>query len=83
VDRLANRKGNVGYGASLLKVFFPYLVWNTVFDNARVVAEMGRRPRPFSDYSFPLLKFSRENHFSYRYQDWPVVEGKPAGGPGG
>ncbi|MGH9554897.1 MAG: SDR family oxidoreductase, partial [Terriglobales bacterium] len=81
VNRLASRKGSVGYGASLLKVFFPYLVWNTVFDNTRVAAEMGHKPRPFSDYSFPLLKFSRENHFSYRYQDWPVVEGKPAGGP--
>ncbi len=81
VNRLASRKGNVGYGASLLKVFFPYLVWNTVFDNQRVIAEMGRQPRPFSEYSFPLLKFSRENHFAYRYQDWPVAEGRPAGGP--
>jgi len=85
VNSLANRKGSVGYGASLLKVFFPYLVWNTVFDNTRVVAEMGRPPRPFSEYSFPLLRFSRENHFTYRYQDWPVseaiAEARPAGGP--
>ncbi len=81
VDRLAKRKGKVGYGASLLKVFFPYLVWNTVFDNTRVAAEMGSKPRPFSDYSFPLLTFSRENHFTYRYQDWPVAEGRPGGGP--
>jgi thioester reductase-like protein len=81
VNLLASRKGSVGYGASLLKVFFPYLVWNTVFDNTRVAAELGRRPRPFSEYSLPLLQFSRENHFSYRYQDWPAVDGKPAGGP--
>lgn len=76
VERLARRRGNLGYGASLMKVFLPYLVWNTVFDNSRAVREMGREPAPFSQYSYSLLKFSRDNHFSYRYQDWPA----PAGG---
>jgi thioester reductase-like protein len=76
VEWLSNRKGNVGYGASLLKVFFPYLVWNTVFDNTRVVAELGRRPAPFSEYSYPLLKFSRDTRFTYPYREWP----SPAGG---
>ena len=57
--------------ASLLKVFLPYLVWNTVFDNRRVVAEMGRAPRRFSNYCFPLLRFARENHFRYPYRAWP------------
>ncbi len=33
VNLLASRKGALGKGASLLKVFMPYLVWNTVFDN--------------------------------------------------
>jgi len=54
-----------------LKVFLPYLVWNTVFDNSRVAAEMGRRPAPFSQYCFPLLRFSRENNFTYNYRPWP------------
>ena len=36
----------------------PYLVWDTVFDNSRVVAEMGRAPEPFSKYCYPLLRFS-------------------------
>src|SRR6202166_2983191 len=36
VNRLSNRKGAVARGASLLKVFWPYLDWNTVFDNSRV-----------------------------------------------
>ncbi|HXE90012.1 MAG TPA: SDR family oxidoreductase [Terriglobales bacterium] len=76
VEWLSNRKGNLGYGASLLKVFLPYLVWNTVFDNTRVVAELGRRPAPFSEYSYPLLKFSRETRFTYPYREWP----SPAGG---
>ncbi|MGH9727907.1 MAG: SDR family oxidoreductase [Candidatus Acidiferrales bacterium] len=71
VNFFAGRFGKVGKGATLLKVFLPYLTWNTVFDNSRVVAEMGRKPAPFSQYCFLLLKFSRDNHFTYPYQDWP------------
>jgi thioester reductase-like protein len=70
VNALAGRAGKVGGLATLMKVFLPYLVWNTVFDNHRVVAEMGRKPAPFSQYCFPLLKFSRANHFLYKYRDW-------------
>ena len=81
VNYLANRRGTaVGHGASLLKVFIPYLVWDTVFDNTRVVSETGRTPAPFSAYSFPLLKFSKEGHFTYPYRDWPhPVEGSAVG----
>jgi thioester reductase-like protein len=75
VKFLSNRKGTLGYGASLMKVFLPYLVWNTVFDNTRVTSELGRRPVPFSQYSFPLLKFSRENNFEFQYKPWPTVAG--------
>ena len=71
VKFLANRKGPVGHGAALMKVFLPYLVWNTVFDNTRVTSELGRKPAPFSQYSFPLLKFSRDNNFEYQYKPWP------------
>ncbi len=78
VNTLANRKGAVGHGAALMKVFLPYLTWNTVFDNTRVTTEMGRKPAPFSQYSFPLLRFSREHHFAYPYQAWP--ESTTAGG---
>jgi thioester reductase-like protein len=68
---LSNRRGAVGYGASLLKVFWPYLDWNTVFDNSRIVAELGEKPAKFSTYALPLLKFSRENHFRYPARPWP------------
>jgi long-chain acyl-CoA synthetase len=78
VNLLANRKGPVGHGAALMKVFLPYLNWNTVFDNTRVVDEMGRKPVPFSQYSFPLLRFSHEHNFEYPYQPWP--ESTKAGG---
>lgn len=72
VNALAGRAGKIGGLATLLKVFLPYLVWNTVFDNTRVVAEMGRKPAPFSAYCFPLLQFSRENNFMYKYREWPA-----------
>jgi len=78
VNFLSNRKGPVGRGAALMKVFMPYLVWNTVFDNTRVTAELGRKPVPFSRYSYPLLKFSRENQFEYRYKPWPAAAGGSA-----
>jgi len=39
--------GAAAYGASLLKVFWPYLEWNTVFDNSRVVAELAKWPANF------------------------------------
>jgi nucleoside-diphosphate-sugar epimerase len=71
INALAGRAGKIGGLAKLLKVFIPYLVWNTVFDNSRVVAEMGQRPAPFSQYCYPLLRFSRENNFLYKYRDWP------------
>lgn len=73
VESLARYRGaRVGQIANLLKVFIPYLVWNTVFDNTRVREEMGRAPARFSEYCYPLLKFSRENNFTFNYQDWPV-----------
>ncbi len=73
VNVLSNRKGSIGYSASLMKVFMPYLVWNTVFDNTRVTSELGRKPVPFSQYSYPLLKFSRDNNFTYHYKPWPTA----------
>jgi thioester reductase-like protein len=78
VNTLSNRKGAIAQSAVLMKVFMPYLVWNTVFDNTRVTSELGRKPVPFSKYSYPLLKFSREGHFTYRYQDWPAKIGGTA-----
>jgi thioester reductase-like protein len=71
VNWVANRGGAAGHGASLLKVFWPYLDWNTVFDNSRVVAEIGEVPAKFSTYASPLLKFSRENNFKYPAKPWP------------
>jgi thioester reductase-like protein len=76
VNSIANRSGKLGRSAVLLKVFLPYIYWNTVFDNSRVIAEMGSVPEPFSKYCFPLMKFSRENHFQYPYKPWPAESTK-------
>ncbi|HEY6384417.1 MAG TPA: SDR family oxidoreductase [Candidatus Acidoferrum sp.] len=73
VNRLSNGKSAVAHGASLLKVFWPYLDWNTVFDNSRVVAELGESPAKFSTYAYPLLKFSRGNKFRYPAKRWPEM----------
>src|SRR5438128_8117022 len=78
VDLLANRKSSIGHVAALMKVFLPYLTFNTVFDNTRVTTELGSKPVPFSQYSFPLLKFSRETNFTYPYQGWPARAGGSA-----
>jgi long-chain acyl-CoA synthetase len=78
VGWLARSRGAAGYAATLLKVFLPYLVWNTVFDNSRVVSETGRTPAPFSEYCVPLLKFSKEHNFTYPYRDWPRAAGESA-----
>jgi nucleoside-diphosphate-sugar epimerase len=78
VDWLAKRGGAIAHGASLLKVFWPYLEWNTVFDNSRVVAELGEPPAKFTTYAYPLLKFSRENKFHYPAKRWPASAGPVA-----
>jgi len=78
VNVLSNYRNKISYGASLMKVFMPYLVWNTVFDNTRVTSELNRRPVPFSQYSLPLLKFSRSTNFTYPYQGWPAKAGGSA-----
>jgi len=78
VDMLANRRSSLGHIAALMKVFLPYLTFNTVFDNTRVTTELGRKPVPFSQYSFPLLRFSRDTNFTYPYQSWPAQVGGSA-----
>jgi len=58
-------------------VFIPYLVWNTVFDNTRITSETGKKPAPFSQYSYPLLRFSKAGNFTYPYKDWPSDTAQP------
>lgn len=79
VNALANRRNtSIGRLAALLKVFLPYLVWNTVFDNHRVVSETGITPRRFTDYCHPLYNFSVQHHFTFPYREWPAAAQKGA-----
>jgi len=73
VDGLAEtpRGWGVSLPASLLKVFLPYLTFNTVFDNTRVVTELGEAPRPFDEYALGLLRFALAGKFTYPYKPWP------------
>ena len=73
VDVLAAtpRKWGIALPASLMKVFIPYLVFNTVFDNAHVVEELGHEPARFDQYAYGLLRFAKSSGFAYPYRDWP------------
>ena len=65
------RKYGINPAASLMKVFWPYLSNDTVFDNSHVVEELGEAPTPFSEYAHPLLQFAVGNKFKYPYRAWP------------
>jgi thioester reductase-like protein len=58
--------------AALLKVFLPYLCFDTVFDNSRIVSVLGEKPAPFDQYSSRLLDFAVDNDLTYPYQAWPA-----------
>jgi thioester reductase-like protein len=79
VNWLSNRRSTpAGQLAALLKVFLPYLLWNTVFDNRRVVQETGKTPVSFPEYSFPLFEFSTKHNFTFPYREWPEAQERVA-----
>jgi thioester reductase-like protein len=57
--------------ATQVKVFIPYITYNTVFDNARIVEETGMTPVSFTKYCRRLFAFSERNDFTYPYRPWP------------
>ena len=73
VERLMNtpRKWGIAPGASLMKVFLPYLAYDTVFDNSRIQRVLGEAPTPFTDYCFDLFAFASKGGFKYPYKPWP------------
>ncbi len=80
-ENLVNRMANAPRGSApfdtialygaLLKVFWPYIVFDTVFDNRRVVEELGHAPVPFTAYAGELYRWSREVRFEYPYRPLP------------
>jgi hypothetical protein len=61
-----------------MKVFWPYVTFNTVFDNTRIRQELGASPVPFVDYASRLLDFAVDGDFSYPYRPWPETEAMEA-----
>lgn len=59
------RSWGLSQAASLLGVFWPYLNFNTVFDNTRVIQELGEAPVSFSEYAAELRDFAIENKCQY------------------
>lgn len=70
---LAPRKSPVALPAALLKVFLPYITYDTVFANERVVKELGAAPTPFTEYCTELYHFAKNNAFSFPAE--PLPEG--------
>lgn len=74
VDRAMDTPKHWGIApaASLMKVFLPYLTYDTVFDNARIQKVLGTAPVPFTEYCYGLFKFATEGNFKYPYKPWPA-----------
>jgi nucleoside-diphosphate-sugar epimerase len=69
VDRMAGMpKSQVALIGSLLKVFLPYITFDTVFDNTRVVRELGEPPVPFTTYCGDLYAWAKQKNFEYPYR---------------
>jgi len=65
-------RGSVSLAASLMKVFLPYFTNDVVFDNTRVVTELGRAPAPFTDYCVDLYRWVKSVGFEYPYAPLPA-----------
>ena len=69
-DRLprGNRLQPMG---AVMKVFWPYITFDTVFDNTRVTSELELPAPSFTDYGAALFEFATRNRFSYPYLPFP------------
>ncbi|MCA9567572.1 MAG: SDR family oxidoreductase [Myxococcales bacterium] len=54
---------------ALMKVFMPYITYDTVFTNERIVAEVGEAPASFATYGVELYRWAKANGFAYPYVD--------------
>lgn len=48
---------------AVMKVFWPYIVYDTVFDNTRVTTELGRAPARFETYCAGMYGYAKEVRF--------------------
>lgn len=73
LDRLPRGSGLQQAGA-LMKVFWPYVTFDTVFDNSRVCRELDLRPTPFPRYAAGFYGWLKEHRFRYPYRELPAVD---------
>lgn len=65
-------RGAISLAASLMKVFLPYFTNDVVFDNSRVVKELGRTPTPFPEYAVDLYRWAKSVDFEYPHAPLPL-----------
>jgi len=87
MDVVANtpRAWGVSGAGGLMQAFWPYVIFDTVFDNARVVNEIGVAPVPFGQYGSAVLDFALDHGFEYPFAPWPsgpAARGQEAPWPG-
>ncbi len=56
---------------AVMKVFWPYITFDTVFDNERVTSELELKPASFTTYGADLFHYAMTNHFTYPYVPLP------------
>ncbi len=64
MNRLPRGNPLQGLGA-VMKVFWPYIVYDTVFANERATAAMGRPPTPFPEYCAGLFEWATSHRYEY------------------
>lgn len=56
-------RGPVQQAGAVMKVFWPYITYDTVFDNTRAVTELGRAPARFEAYCAGMYRYAKEVRF--------------------
>lgn len=71
LSKTPRRWGGISYLAALIKVFLPYIIYNTTFDNTRCLVETGIQPASFRAYGKEVIRYALQNKGRYPYQPWP------------
>ena len=48
---------------AVMKVFWPYITYDTVFDHTRAVTELGRTPARFETYCAGMYRYAKSVKF--------------------
>ncbi|MDD9972153.1 MAG: SDR family oxidoreductase [Myxococcales bacterium] len=67
----APRGSTIGRFGSMMRVFWPYITFDTVFDNQRIVEYLGHAPPVVTEYMSRTLEFAIESGFKFPYKPWP------------